>query len=269
MNRAANCILPLLAAATLLQGCGGGGGAAAAAPEPAEFAPGSREPAQLVASAQTGADYPVYVYLPADYHSSTRHYPVLYALDGQRFDEIADIIDEAQIRLILVSIDSIDSDRRELDYTLPGARDYFSFLTLELIPFIESQYRIDSETRALAGHSYGGLFTGVAVLLEDPLNRYFDSVLSSDGSFWFEAWRTIVLEEELALLTSTLPVRLIATGAMPDGNFLAVIGYTDMLEARGYGELELERLLIEADHNEVRRLSFRHAIDVFFAGQEP
>jgi hypothetical protein len=45
-----------------------------------------------------------------------------------------------------------------------GAPDFVRFLTDELVPLIEAEYRVDPQHRALFGHSFGGLFAFHALL---------------------------------------------------------------------------------------------------------
>jgi predicted alpha/beta superfamily hydrolase len=49
----------------------------------------------------------------------------------------------------------------------PGWTGYFRFLKLELMPFIETQYRVDRTRRMYAGYSLSGSFAGVAMLMDD------------------------------------------------------------------------------------------------------
>jgi enterochelin esterase-like enzyme len=156
------------------------------------------------------------VLLPPDYHQSgDRKYQVLYLNDGQnlfdictsiynreewRVDETVDaLIAESKIRpIIVVGIDNAGRRLRPREYlpypddTLrppepnPQGKQYPLFLLNEVIPFVESRYRIQtgSANRVLGGSSYGAgvaLYTAVArpgsfagLLLESP------SVYASD-----------------------------------------------------------------------------------------
>ncbi len=55
-----------------------------------------------------------------------------------------------------------------------GAPLFLKFIRKELFPFIESNYRIDTNMRMLSGYSFGGLF-GLYTLFHDPalFNKYF------------------------------------------------------------------------------------------------
>ena len=110
------------------------------------------------------------VYLPPDYKTSNRSYPVLYLLHGSgddqtgwvQFGEVEYIADKAikegkSTAMIIVMPDA-NTGRRGYFNTLRGDFQYEDFFFKELIPFIEKTYRIRAEKqyRAIAGLSMGG-----------------------------------------------------------------------------------------------------------------
>jgi len=68
-----------------------------------------------------------------------------------------------------------------------GAPKFLEFIREELIPFVESRYRVSPTDRALIGHSRGGLFalytlfhhpeTFTRYLVSSPSNRWDDNIL--------------------------------------------------------------------------------------------
>ena len=150
------------------------------------------------------------VWLPPGYHdpaSSDRFYPVLFLNDGQNLfdsatalfgskewqvDEIATALLEAGriSPIVVVGIDNAGRSGRAREYLPfpdafldppepnPQGSLYGEFLAEEVIPFVESHFRIRGDGRVLGGSSYGalvsmhvaisrpGLFTGL--LLESP-----------------------------------------------------------------------------------------------------
>ncbi len=110
------------------------------------------------------------VYLPPDYDTSQRHYPVLYLLHGSgddqtgwvQFGEVLRIADEA-IRsgaatpMIIVMPDA-DTGRRGYFNSVAGTWRYEDFFFDEFMPHVEQTYRIRREKRyrAVAGLSMGG-----------------------------------------------------------------------------------------------------------------
>ncbi|HYI63699.1 MAG TPA: alpha/beta hydrolase-fold protein [Allosphingosinicella sp.] len=120
-------------------------------------------------SASVGRAFHIYVRLPADYSAQPeRNYPIVYLLDG---DSLFPIVaashlfltyDEQLPEAIVVGIAYGGFDpsinRRDVDFTLPGAAAFQSLLKTELIPLVERRYRADPARRILFGQSRGGFF---------------------------------------------------------------------------------------------------------------
>lgn len=138
-------------------------------------------------------DQAVVVALPADYKDSEAHYPVLYLLDGMQ--NIRHVAGSAEILartghmppIIIVGIESANRMRdftpsavQDVPYSGGGGR-FLAFISDELIPYIESNYRTHP-FRILEGHSLGGLFTA-DVLLEKP--DLFDAHIIMSPSLWW------------------------------------------------------------------------------------
>ena len=110
------------------------------------------------------------IYLPPDYETSDRSYPVLYLLHGAgdnhtgwvQFGEVLNITDKAikdglATPMIIVMPDA-DTGRRGYFNDVKGDWPYEDFFFTELMPFVEKKYRIKAEKRfrAVAGLSMGG-----------------------------------------------------------------------------------------------------------------
>lgn len=110
------------------------------------------------------------IYLPPDYESSTRSYPVLYLLHGAgddqtgwvQFGEVLNITDKAIAEgsatpMIIVMPDA-NTGRRGYANNATGTWLYEDFFFKELMPHVEKKYRIKAEKRfrAIAGLSMGG-----------------------------------------------------------------------------------------------------------------
>lgn len=118
------------------------------------------------------------IYLPPDYETSQRSYPVLYLLHGYgddqsgwiQFGEVLRIADnsikEGIATPMIIVMPNADLpykgyvNRPDVDYR------YEDFFIKEFIPFVESNYRIRSEKRyrAIAGLSMGGEGTFIYAL---------------------------------------------------------------------------------------------------------
>lgn len=228
-----------------LVSCGGGGdGSSGGSTRPPPFTtpPATGQTATLnISSAQVGTQYTIYTWVPADYASGQGSYPVIYALDGNdNFFRMANVLSDNQIKAILVAIGR--GDRRATDYLLPGARNYYNFITLELIPFIEAEYRARSDNRTIAGHSYGGLFVGLALFMDRLGGRYFKNFVSQDGTFSVNAAATADLEQQTFDNSGgQLPVTLIMSGA-PCCYYADMSSFYDKLMNRNYQGLDAHRL---------------------------
>ena len=137
----------------------------------------------------------IWIYLPADYATSQKHYPVLYMHDGQNlFDEattaygnewgVDEILDSLTAKgkpgCIVVGIDNGGAARMSeynpYEFTwrggsttekfLPQGNQYCSFLATTLKPFIDKKFRTlpAKENTLIAGSSMGGLISYYAAL---------------------------------------------------------------------------------------------------------
>jgi len=133
---------------------------------------------------QLGRQRRVWIYLPADYATSHKKYPVIYMHDGQNlFDEftagygewgIDEILDKMPVKqqCIIVGIDHggeyriTEYDPYDSKYGKGRGDDYVDFLAKTLKPYIDSHYRTkkDAEHTTVAGSSMGGLISAYAVL---------------------------------------------------------------------------------------------------------
>ena len=110
------------------------------------------------------------IYLPPDYKTSQRSYPVLYLLHGAgddqtgwiQFGEVLRITDQAikdgtATAMIIVMPDA-NTGRRGYYNDIDGKWNYEDFFFEELMPYVEENYRIKGEKRyrAVAGLSMGG-----------------------------------------------------------------------------------------------------------------
>ena len=121
-----------------------------------------------VKSATLGKDVEYNIYLPSDYETSTRRYPVLYLLHGYTDDEtawtqfgeanrIADrMLQSNEITPMIIVMP--DAGVSWYVNSADGKVMYEDFFVKELIPHIDATYRTRSsrEFRAVAGLSMGG-----------------------------------------------------------------------------------------------------------------
>lgn len=110
------------------------------------------------------------VYLPPDYETSTRDYPVLYLLHGYtddhtgwiQFGEVHHIatkaIREGQATPMIIIMPDADTGTPGYTNALSGKWNYEDFFFKELLPHVEERFRIkkNKRFRAIAGLSMGG-----------------------------------------------------------------------------------------------------------------
>lgn len=143
------------------------------------------------------------IYLPPDYETSQRSYPVLYLLHGAGDDQtgwvqfgevlrIADqaILDGSSTAMIIVMPDA-DTGVRGYFNTIDGKWNYEDFFFQELMPYVEKTYRIkqDKRYRAIAGLSMGGGGTFIYALHRPDLFSSACPLSASTGPLTPEAGR--------------------------------------------------------------------------------
>jgi enterochelin esterase-like enzyme len=110
------------------------------------------------------------LYLPPDYETSSRTYPVLYLLHGGgddqtgwiQFGEVLHIADKAiregKATPMIIVMPDANTTRRGYANNATATWLYEDFFFKELMPFVEKKYRIRTEKRfrAVAGLSMGG-----------------------------------------------------------------------------------------------------------------
>jgi predicted alpha/beta superfamily hydrolase len=130
------------------------------------------------------------VYLPKNYNTTVKNYPVMYMHDGQNLFHDTDAIggvslnlekylDELELEVIVVGIDQNPAERineycpwengvysKKLigESQQPGGKgkDYVDFIVRELKPFIDNRYRTKHDHTAMGGISLGGLISTYA-----------------------------------------------------------------------------------------------------------
>lgn len=110
------------------------------------------------------------IYLPPDYETSQRSYPVLYLLHGGgddqtgwvQFGEVLHITDKAikegKATAMVIVMPDANTVKRGYNNDPKGNWQYEDFFFEEFMPFIENNYRIKTEKRytAISGLSMGG-----------------------------------------------------------------------------------------------------------------
>lgn len=187
------------------------------------------------------------IYLPADYETSDRSYPVLYLLHGAGDDQtgwvqfgevklIADkAIQEGKCTAMIIVMPDGDTGQRGYFNSLKGDWNYEDFFFQELMPYVEKTYRIrtDKRYRAIAGLSMGGGGTFMYALHHPelfsaacPLSAYAGPIsLEEAATRWEKQYSGISKDEQAKYFTRHSALELIKN--MPDDQKKAVRWYID------------------------------------------
>jgi predicted alpha/beta superfamily hydrolase len=222
---------------------------------------------RTIKSTSTGRDYDLYIAIPSHYdQEQTAKYPVLYVLDGQwvftLLDEevgglvVAEYVPEMIIVGITYSGENADYEAlRAMDFSptpidgVKGSGDapkFLRFLKMELIPFVETNYRADPARRVLIGGSGGGAFTLYAMFSDPGL---FFAYLSEAPSMIHDDYYALKLEAEYARTHKELPVRLFVAVGGWDSVSGPVQEFIHNLQSRNYKGLQMEARIIEGERH--------------------
>ncbi len=154
-------------------------------------------------------DRTVWLYLPDSYDRGDQAYPVLYMTDAEaQFFHFTGIVHfQARVNrmpeMIIVALTNIDrthdlsstpsAEDAQTFANAGGADQFLRFISDELIPYIEKNYRTQPY-RIHVGHSLGGLFVGHSFLTDPNL---FDAYVSISPAFWWNDNETIKRMDEL------------------------------------------------------------------------
>jgi len=178
--------------------------------------PVHNEKAILLRSKVMAEDRTLWIHLPANYSTTLNSYPVLYVLDANnQFNHASEAVSflagydrNRMPDMIVVGIVNVDRGRdltpvyvKKANGTIDsaktvtnaGAGRFLNYLAEEVIPYIETHYRVQPY-RILAGHSLGGLFALYAkeqmpnlfpamILTSPAINGVNDKMLTNLQSF--------------------------------------------------------------------------------------
>jgi predicted alpha/beta superfamily hydrolase len=146
----------------------------------------------------------IYIHVPKkDSANPDKTFPVLYLLDGENHFHILsayiDYLSHYEIIPPIMVVGIISKDRRKdltptkstIDYfgtadstynTSGGNEHFFQFLQVELIPYIESNYKVEPY-KIFAGHSFGGITT-INCMFTHP--DMFNAWIAISPSLWWD-----------------------------------------------------------------------------------
>jgi enterochelin esterase-like enzyme len=187
------------------------------------------------------------IYLPADYETSGRSYPVLYLLHGAgddqsgwvQFGEVKNIADKAiaegKCTAMIIVMPDGNTGQRGYFNSPKGDWNYEDFFFQEFMPYIEKTYRIRGEKRyrAISGLSMGGGGTFMYALHHPelfsaacPLSAYAGPISMDDATDrWGKQYPGISTDDLAKYFNKHSALELINN--MPEDQKKAVRWYID------------------------------------------
>lgn len=242
-------------------------------------------------------DFELYISLPYEYSISDTSFPVLFSLDANRnygiVNNMVNILSFPRNEipsLVVVGIgypmqgqeDWVVGRERDFTATInPETEDYWQsmydievktggsakfmeFLCNELIPFIESNYRVSGSDRSLFGYSASGRFVLNSMFHHpEKFKRYFagSPSISGDNEILFK------YEDEYAVSHKDLPVRLFMSVGNLESPWMInnMKKMSEQLLLRNYPNLELETHVFENEtHESCYAASISRALKVLY-----
>ena len=241
---------------------------------------------RMLHSAVINRDFEIYIKLPYSYYTGKSIYPVVYFTDGNRSFPLVentsfilefpkgkvketivigigypsdDLSDWARLRtydLTPTIVPAVENSTKNvlIQYTgnkniivkSGGSSEFVKFIADELIPFIEANYRIDTNKRMLAGYSFGGLFS-LFFMLHRP--GVFSSYFAGSPSLDYDQGVIFNYEKDYALVHRDLKGRLFMTMGGLEGESVIrdMTDLKDSLMSRHYEGLEIETHIFEGE----------------------
>ena len=255
-------------------------------PQGGEPDPFIRDVHTWVTTSEADRTYKISVALPANYTETGEPYRVLYVTDANA--EFGLAVETARLNAPGTVVVGIGYDNpgqgfaasgvpRTLDLTPTridaadsgGAPEFLSFIRDELVPYVESEYHVSSDDRALMGHSFGGLFATYTLLHNEGL---FDRFVIASPSIWWDDRTILDMEQAYSESHDSLDARVfLSVGSLEEttSGFPMTSDMTSFartLADRSYDGLELGAHVFEDEtHLSVIGAAFSRGIRYIYA----
>lgn len=202
-----------------------------------------------VYSEQMKDTYAIDIVLPENY-TKDRKCPVLYMTDGnwrrENYPEIMEMSKNGEIcDVILVGIgypDDYDVNSIRFRDLIDFPEDFLSFIVDDVMPYVEKNYRVDTDDRTLWGASCGGYFGLYALFQADDVTKdLFKNYLIVSPALMYrtDGKQINQFENEYYGRAKELSANVyLAVGGDEDSEFLDPFEpFAKKLDARGYDGL--------------------------------
>jgi hypothetical protein len=127
-----------------------------------------------------------------------------------------------------------------------GAANFLRFIREELMPFVNSAYRVKPEDNAFMGYSLGGLFA-LYVLFNQP--DTFTCYLAGDPSLWWDDGILFNMVKEFASRDSELSAKVFLSISGSDAEYMIADMYkmADALRSSKHKNLELKTRFFDGE----------------------
>lgn len=146
-----------------------------------------------------------------------------------------------------------------------GADKFLAFIREELMPFLETTYRVDSADKTLLGDSLSGLFALYTLFHQpDSFDRY---IIGSPSVFWDNKIVNIY-EAEYAAAQTSLPAKVfMSTGSLEGDEPIAdILALAETMQSRDYKGLDLTTHVFEDEtHVSVAPATFSRGLRIVFS----
>jgi predicted alpha/beta superfamily hydrolase len=241
-------------------------------------------------SKDVGDSFVISVQLPRDYNrDSNRNYPTVYMLDANfHFPILASTLRQYETGgllppIILVGIgyksfELMDS-LRVRDYLYPaalpsdeinaagGGEKFYGFITKQLIPSIDSNYKTEKINRSLLGHSFGGYFSLYALLKQaENGNTIFKSFAAASPSLWYNNFYLNQLTEKLKKRANKDTVNVFTTvGGLENAEWDIAPGKNLADSIINIKDIKFQhKVYSDLGHMDVAQISFIKALQEFY-----
>ena len=238
------------------------------------------------------------VQLPLEYQEQPKkHYPVVVLTDANfYFPMLAPVMHQYEKGallppLILVGIGyksfKIMNSLRVRDYLYPkaipsdemnaigGGKRFYQFITDNLLPKIDSNYRTETTNRTLLGHSFGGYFSLYALLEQVNQKRSdFKGFVSASPSLWYNSNYLFQLPQKLKAMANKDSLKIfLSVGDLETPNEWTVQPVKNMSKQLNDVALEKFKLNTEIyshlDHMDAGLISFIRGMEMMYVKSNP
>lgn len=233
----------------------------------------------ITSSIVAGQEYELQILLPAAYETSTKKYPVVYVMDSQWDFPLVKCIYGQQYydgfipEIIVVGVTwGGGKVLRTRDYTPPitgvqsveigGADKFLDFMKSELFPFIETNYRAESDNRTLMGCSLGGLFTLYTLFTHTDM---FTGYAAASPSLGWDNGVLSKLEETFSKKQLTKPVRVYTTVGDVEGGRTQFEKFAETMKSRNNRQVHVQtRVLENTGHSGTKSETYSRGLQFIF-----